>query len=50
VIIAYDSINFMTGEVQSYNSGTGALVVDVNDTNGSGTYSAWDVNLLPITY
>lgn len=50
VIIAYDSITFMTGEVQSYNSGTGALVVDVTDTNGSGTYSAWDVNLFPITY
>jgi len=50
VIIAYDSITFMTGEVQSYNSGTGALVVDVTATNGSGTYSAWDVNLFPITY
>jgi len=50
VIIAYDSITFMTGEVQSYNSGTGALVVDATGTNGSGTYSAWDVNLFPITY
>ena len=50
VIIAYDSITFMTGEVQSYDSGTGALVVDVTDTNGSGTYSSWDVNLFPITY
>jgi hypothetical protein len=50
VIIAYDSINFMTGEVQSYNSGTGALVVDVTGTNGSGTYSAWDVDLFPIRY
>jgi len=50
VIIAYDSITFMTGEVQSYDSLTGDLVVDVTDTNGSGTYSAWDVNLFPITY
>lgn len=50
VIIAYDSITFMTGEVQSYDSGTGTLIVDVTDTNGSGTYSAWDVNLFPITY
>jgi hypothetical protein len=50
VIIAYDSINFMTGEVQSYNSGTGALVVDVTGTNGSGTYSVWDVDLFPIRY
>ena len=50
VIIAYDSINFMTGTVQSYDSGTGVLVVDVTDTNGSGTYSAWDVDLFPIRY
>jgi hypothetical protein len=50
VIIAYDSITFMTGEVQSYDSGTGVLVVDVTDTNGSGTYSAWDVDLFPIRY
>jgi hypothetical protein len=50
VIIAYDSITFMTGEVQSYDSGTGALVVDATGTNGSGTYSAWNVNLFPITY
>jgi len=50
VIIAYDSINFMTGTVQSYSNVSGALVVDVTGTNGSGTYSAWDVNLFPITY
>lgn len=50
VIIAYDSITFMTGEVLSYDNITGVLVVDVTDTNGSGTYSAWDVNLFPITY
>ena len=50
VIIAYDSITFMTGTVQSYDSGTGVLVVDVTDTNGSGTYSAWDVDLFPIRY
>jgi len=50
VIIANDSINFMTGTVQSYSNVTGALVVDVTGTNGSGTYSAWDVNLFPINY
>jgi len=50
VIIDYDSVNFLTGTVQSYNSGTGALVVDATDTNGSGTYSSWDVNLFPINY
>jgi hypothetical protein len=50
VIIDYDSVNFMTGTVQSYYSGNGALTVDVTSTNGSGTYSSWDVNLFPITY
>jgi hypothetical protein len=50
VIISNDSINFMTGEVQSYDSLTGELVVDVTGTNGSGTYSSWKVNLFPRTY
>ena len=50
VIIANTSIDFMTGTVQSYNSVTGDLVVDVTGKNGSGTYSDWDVNLFPITY
>ena len=50
VIIAYDSINFMTGTVQSYYTGNGALTVDVTSTNGSGIYSTWNVNLFPITY
>jgi hypothetical protein len=50
VIIDYDSVNFLTGTVQSYDSGTGTLIVDATGTNGSGTYSAWDVNLFPINY
>ena len=50
VIIANDSINFMTGTVQQYYTGNGVMEVDVTDTNGSGTYSAWDVNLFPILY
>jgi len=50
VIISYDSINFMTGTVQQYYTGNGVMEVDVTDTNGSGTYSAWDVNLFPIRY
>ena len=50
VIIAANATNFMTGTVQSYNSGTGALVVDVTGTEGSGTYSSWRVNLFPLKY
>jgi hypothetical protein len=54
VIIASsaDQANFMTGTVNSYTSGTGVLVVDVVGVagRGSGTFSAWRVNLYPITY
>lgn len=35
----------MHGLVTSYNSSTGALVVDVNNHTGSGTYSAWTINV-----
>ena len=45
VIVAYDVDNTMTGEVASYDSGTGALVVTVTSVEGSGTYAAWTVNL-----
>lgn len=33
----------MSGTVTSYNSGTGALVVDVTSVSGSGTYATWKV-------
>ena len=54
VIIAYsvDPNTFMTGTVNSYDSGTGVLVVDVVGVagRGSGTYSSWKVNLYPLKY
>lgn len=39
--------NYMFGSVTSYNSGTGALVVEVpvDGSRGSGTYTAWTVSL-----
>ena len=37
--------NQMTGIITSYNSGTGALVVDVQQTLGSGTLAAWTISL-----
>jgi hypothetical protein len=37
------NINFMDGDVTSYVAGTGALVVNVTDTGGSGTLSSWSV-------
>ena len=50
VIIAATATDFMTGNVVSYNSGTGALVVDATGIEGSGTYSSWRVNLFPLRY
>jgi hypothetical protein len=35
--------NFMDGDVTSYVAGTGALVVNVTATGGSGTLSSWSV-------
>ena len=45
VVISYDASNHMHALVTSYNSGTGALVVNVQSVTGSGTYSAWTVNV-----
>jgi len=38
-----NTANFMTGAVTSYNSGTGALVIEVDATGGSGTLADWAV-------
>jgi len=45
VIIAYDNDNHMHGDVTSYNSGTGVIVIDVKNHTGAGTYASWTVNL-----
>jgi hypothetical protein len=37
-------INFMTGEVTAYNTGTGSLTVNVTNTSGSGTLAAWTIS------
>lgn len=37
--------NWMFGQITSYNSGTGALVVNVAATLGSGTIAAWTVSI-----
>jgi hypothetical protein len=36
---------WMYGQVTSYNSGTGALVVNVSTIKGTGTFTDWTVNL-----
>lgn len=45
VMVAKDSANWMHGVVTSYNAGTGALVVNVISSMGSGTLNAWTVTL-----
>jgi len=47
VIVAYTSspTTYMAGTITSYDSGTGALDVNVNKIAGSGTYSDWTVSL-----
>lgn len=39
------SNNWMFGQITSYNSGTGALVVMVVQTFGSGTIAAWTISI-----
>jgi hypothetical protein len=41
---AAPTTNYNFGQVTSYNSGTGALVVDVTNTKGSGTKTAWTIS------
>ena len=45
ILVVFDSANHMHGEVTSYNPATGALVVDIKNHTGSGTYTAWTLNL-----
>ena len=45
VVISYDASNHMHALVTSYNSGTGVLIVDVQHHTGSGTYTAWTINV-----
>lgn len=38
-------LNWMIGYISAYNSGTGAMTVDVQNTNGSGTAATWNISL-----
>lgn len=44
-VTASPAANYMNGVVSAYNSGTGALTVEVADTLGAGTFAAWTVSL-----
>jgi hypothetical protein len=45
ILIVHNPANHMHGEVTSYNPATGALVVDIKNHTGSGTYTSWVLNL-----
>ena len=45
ILVVFNVSNHMHGEVTSYNAATGALVVDIKNHTGSGTYTAWTLNL-----
>lgn len=42
---ANPSTNWMHGQVTAYNSGTGALTVNVSSTGGSGTMTDWTIRV-----
>lgn len=45
VIIAYDATHHMHALVLTYDSGTGVMTVDVQSHTGTGTFTAWTVNV-----
>ena len=45
ITIVNDAAHHMHAAVTSYNSTTGALVVDVNSHTGTGTFTSWTVNV-----
>jgi hypothetical protein len=46
--LAFDSTNYMTGDVTSYNSGTGALVMNITSVVGSGTRASWVITMAAV--
>jgi len=46
--LAFDSTNYMTGDVTSYNTGSGALVVNVTSVVGSGTRTSWTITMAAV--
>jgi hypothetical protein len=45
ILISYNIGNHIHAEIDTYDSVTGVIVAVVTDTDGSGTYSSWTVNL-----
>ncbi len=45
---AANPANYMAGQVKSYNSGTGSLVIAVSQIGGSGTFADWVISMAAI--
>ena len=45
ILVSHDLNNHIHAEIDSYNPATGEMTAVVTDTEGSGTYSSWIVNL-----
>jgi hypothetical protein len=45
ITVSYDASHHMHGTVVSYDSTTGVMVFDSNQHTGTGTFSAWEVNV-----
>lgn len=45
IIRQSDTTMWMIGQVTAYNTGTGSITVNVEDSNGSGNYSGWDIRV-----
>lgn len=45
IAVTADGTTWMAGDVTAYNSGSGALDVNVTHVQGSGTFAAWTVSL-----
>lgn len=45
VIRQSDTTMWMIGQVTTYNTGTGSITVNVEDSNGSGNFSGWDIRV-----
>jgi len=45
IIRQTDTTMWMIGQVTAYNTGTGSITVNVEDSNGSGNFSGWDIRV-----
>jgi len=45
-IEASNGANYITGSVTSYNPATGSLVINASASNGSGTFTSWNISVV----